>query len=200
MFIRKRNEKFVIALDTSSIMDYKKQIDPIFDLVFTFDLVVVFVSYQLGQVHIHRHNGNLHFNNMKTAVKILNKVNADKYHCFHCISKHLTNQTILKLNQTFNDLLQQQIQIKRMRFILYLFSLFNIVLVSVVFPGPLILNILSFINVIFLFLGLYVDQFDVVICIESVVVLVSVVSFFYISYRVMSTMYNTPHRQSDRSD
>ena len=116
-------------------------------------------------------------NNMEATVQILKEMNEDKYHCYHCIANHTTNETISKLTHMSNDLLQQQVQIKRIRFILYLFSMFNIVLVSVVFSGPFILNILSFTNVMFLFVGLYIDQFDFIICVESIVVLISVVSF-----------------------
>jgi hypothetical protein len=85
-------------------------------------------SYQVGQVYNHRHDGSSLSNNMEKAIQILKEMNEDKYHCFHCISNHTTNETISKLTEMSNDLLQQQIQIKRMRFILYLFSMFNIVI------------------------------------------------------------------------
>ena len=102
MFIRKRNEKIVIALETilASWITRNKSTQYLTWLLFS--SVMSASSYQVGQVYIHRHNGSSLFNNMKTTVKILNKTSEDKYHCFHCISDHTSNQTLSKLNQTSN--------------------------------------------------------------------------------------------------
>jgi hypothetical protein len=93
----------------------------------------------------------------------------DKHNCHYCLQKHTNNATITKMIEAYDNYVQQQSELIKLRCVLSLFGLFNIFAGFLLYGGPVTINILTTINGAIVLTSLYVDKFNTVVYMESTV-------------------------------
>jgi len=152
--------------------------------------MVAAVFYLLGACcYTHQMVTILHQNSSKPlseivneTCKILTNMAKDTHNCHYCIQNHTSNDTISHITQTYTNNVQQQSQLFTLRCVLCLFGIYNVVLVALVYGGPIFINVLSVINVALLFACLFIDKIHVIVLIESTLVLLSTIILLQVTH------------------
>jgi hypothetical protein len=150
-------------------------------------------------VYNHHHEKSLS-DYMETTHRILKDRVADDYKCYYCLSNHTNNDTLMNIIQTYNNHVKQQMELVRLRVVLYIFGIFNIIIVFIVYYGPVTINLLTTANAVLLLSSLFVDKFDVMIFMESIVVFMSVVIIFQVSYCIVITICSISIREFNKNE
>jgi hypothetical protein len=106
----------------------------------------------------------------------------------------------MNIIQTYNNHVKQQMELVRFRVVLYIFGIFNIIIVFIVYYGPVTINLLTTANAVLLLSSLFVDKFDVMIFMESIVVFMSVVIIFQVSYCIVITICSISIREFNKNE
>lgn len=113
--------------------------------------------------------------NGEDAFEILHNMVRDEYLCHYCIKNHSSFDNINKILEIHKGHAQQRLRVSRLRLVLNIFGIFNIVLVCIVYGGPAIINSLTCITALCILIAPFVNKFSVMIFIESSVVLLATV-------------------------
>jgi hypothetical protein len=127
--------------------------------------------------------------------KVLSNMVEDNYNCHYCIKSHTSHDIIEKTLELHNDHMQQQKHLSGLRIILSVFSVYHVLLVFVIYGGPVLINTLTSINIFLIIIVQFVEQFDAIMFIESLVVLVATVIAVQSSYCLIVASYEVHTRQ-----
>ena len=94
----------------------------------------------------------------------------------------------------------QQAETNRLRIILSLFSIFNIIVVFVIYYGPMIINTLSIVNALTMLFGVVLNRFVLSIYIESLVILLSIIICFQTTYIISIVVCAISTRKFSKMD
>lgn len=119
---------------------------------------------------------------VKETCEILTNMTKDTYNCHYCIQNHTDNDTISNIIETYTNYVEQQSQLFDLRCVLCLFGIYNVVLVVLVYGGPIFINVLSVINATLLFECLFIDKIHIIVLMESTIVLVSTIIILQVTH------------------
>jgi len=128
-----------------------------------------------GEEHTYHQNDALLIDKSEGAFQILRNMSDDQNICYHCVMHHITNDHIKKILEIRSSNIEYQLKISNVRWILNLFGTFNVVLVFIVYGGPVIINCLTCINALFILIAPFVIHYHYVIYIESFAVIIATV-------------------------
>lgn len=111
----------------------------------------------------------------ETLFKLLGNMSLDKYYCYHCVHVHVTHQKLKQMLQARNEIVQQEKQLRLLRINLNVIGTFTTVHVFFVFGGSMIINITACVTSICTLSALFVDNFQLMISIESSIIVCSTI-------------------------
>jgi len=153
----------------------------------------MWLIYLLGiSTYVHQMVTVYHSNNsqslpetLKDVQKLVKSLVEDEHNCYYCLQNNTSNESISKMIQTHDNYVQQQTEFTKLRCVLSLFGLFNILVVFILYGGSVTINILTTINAAIVLTSLYIDKFNTVVYMESTVVCVSLFIILHASYALI---------------
>jgi hypothetical protein len=144
-----------------------------------------FYSYVYQMTILYYQNDALLIKKSESAFQILRNMSDDQHSCYHCVMHHITDDHIKKILEIRSNNIEHQLKISNVRLILNLFGIFNVVLVFIVYGGPVIINCLTCINALFILIVPFIKDFHYVIYIESFAVIFATVITIQSFYSLM---------------
>lgn len=148
---------------------------------------------------MHRNNESL-TQSIEQMRQTLKNMLSDKYNCHYCVKKYGSDRKIEKLLEANVNHIKQQTELIRLRVILCCFSSFNIFFVLIVYGGPITTNTISIINGVLLVANFFIEEFIAVILIESIVVLISIITICQVSHTIIIVIVDNCIRESNEKD
>ena len=122
------------------------------------------------------------------SYEILQNMSRDRYICHCCINPYTSNTLLENMSNKHDLLIEKEKRLVNFRVVIIGFELFTLVVIFFVYGGPAIINILSIISVLCAFAAQYETSVNVVVILESFVLLVASVTFLQSLYTILVTI------------
>ena len=119
--------------------------------------------------------------------QILNNISNDHYLCIHCVERHIEAK-ILNVIRKKENLTERRKYLQNIRISYNCLSLFNTIVVFIVFGGPLFTSIVGLFCCFFVVLSSCIEDDNAILACESSVVLFSAVVCFKSLYVLTFTI------------
>lgn len=118
--------------------------------------------------------------------RVLKNMKKDTHNCYYCVRNNTGNVTIEILLTSYNNHMNQTIELTRLRAILCIFEVLNIVIVFLIYWGPAIINAMLMIGGVSLVAGFFIEGLLSIVLIESIVVLISLIIVIQASQTIVN--------------
>jgi hypothetical protein len=131
--------------------------------------------------------------NLNKSGKLLIKFFKDEHTCFHCLSTHSSFQEVEDMGKKVQYQVAKETAYKKTRNVYNILAFLNIIMVFMIFGGPLLINITSIINSLFICLSMFLAD-SIMIFLEGFIVITSAIIFLKV-FIVMTTAINNFDRR-----
>jgi len=109
----------------------------------------------------------------QTNKRIFEEMRVDERNCYNCVSNHSNKETLDSIIYLYGNFTEQEKALTDLRCSLCYFSLFNAILLFVVYGGPVSTNILTILDTILIIGCMFTNQIQFISLMESIIVLIS---------------------------
>lgn len=132
--------------------------------------------------------------NLNKLGNLLIKLADDDYTCYHCLSKYSSVEEVKQMGKKMQYQVEKETSYKKTRNVYNLLALLNIIIVFMIFGGPLLISITSIINALFICLSMFLAD-SIVIFLEGFIVITSAIIFLKVFIVMTMAIYNSDRRK-----
>ncbi len=136
---------------------------------------------------------NLLQENLNKIENLLIKLAKDEHNYFHCLSSHSSFKEVKDMGKNVQYQAAKETAYKRTRNVYNILAFLNIIMVFIIFDGPLLITLTSTINSLFICLSMFLAD-SIMIFLEGFIVITSAVIFLKV-FIVMTMAINNSDRR-----